>query len=206
MTTIRRHVLQREYAGELLSKPLLEWLNRKRRKADRRRIERLLENLAAVRRFYGEGTLTAAGNDLTATHPAFVGASWPIRGLPADVVSPDFARGLREAREELSRHHMWPDLDYITGTAASSKGSKLNFRWNCGNKPASEAVLQIVLLGQEGLLWRVRQCSRCHRWFFARFKHQNFCRTTCQQEHYKHSPEWREGRRKYMQRYRRKNQ
>jgi hypothetical protein len=205
MAKIRSNMLQREYAGELLAKPLLVWLNRRRRGPDHLRIERLLANLASIRRFYGEGALNAGDDASAAIGPAFEGLTWQIRDLPAAVVSREFARARREARKELSHHRMWPDLDYFTSPTVRSKGSQLMFRWNCGNREASEAVLQIGLLGQERLLWRVRQCVKCRRWFYARFKHQRFCSTPCQQSHYRESPEWRDGRRRYMQRYRRDN-
>lgn len=205
MTKIRSHMLQREYAGEQLSKPLLEWLNRRRRGADHVRIERLLANLAIVIRFYGDGTLTAADNHLATTYPGLVGLTWSLRDLPAAVVSREFDRARREVRKELSRHRMFPDLGFVTNPKSPSKGNKLMFQWNCGNKEESEAVLQIVLLGGEGLLSRVRRCLKCQRWFYARFKHKLFCGTPCQQSYYRESPEWREGRRKYMRRYRRNN-
>jgi hypothetical protein len=205
MTKTRSHILQREYAGEQLSKPLLVWLNRRRRGTDHPRIERLLANLASIRRFYGERAFNAGNDASTTIRPGFEGLTWSVMDLPATVVSREFARARREARKELSHHRMWPDLDYFTSPAVRSKGGQLTFRWNYGNRKASEAVLQIVLLGQERLLWRVRQCDKCGRWFYARFKHGRFCSTPCQQIYYRESPEWREGRRKYMQRYRRDN-
>jgi hypothetical protein len=38
-----------------------------------------------------------------------------------------------------------------------------------------------LLLKQQGLLHRIRQCGRpgCQEWFFARFEHQNFHADTC---------------------------
>jgi len=79
------------------------------------------------------------------------------------------------------------------------------FAWKCAHSAVTRAVLQIMLLGREGLLSRVRRCLKCRRWFFARFRHQNFCGTPCQQKFYRDNPEWREGRRKYMQKYRQLN-
>jgi hypothetical protein len=57
----------------------------------------------------------------------------------------------------------------------------------------SLAALAILLLEMEMSLHRVRQCLYCGVWFYARFKHQRFCRETsknCQWNYY-HTPEWR---------------
>jgi hypothetical protein len=42
----------------------------------------------------------------------------------------------------------------------------------------------------------------CSKWFFARFSHQKFCKTLCQQKHYWQSPEWKNRRRAYIRGYR----
>jgi len=64
-------------------------------------------------------------------------------------------------------------------------------------------VLQMILdFARAGWLNRLRRCLRCHRWLYARFRHQNYCSTKCQQQHYRHSDEWRTKRREYMQWYR----
>ena len=196
MPKLRSHVSQREYAGEHISQPLLDWLNRLKRTAEHQRIERLLMNLSVLRRHHGEG---AWSNSLRAKYPKLRGLTWPV--VPS-MMGREFNRALRAARKELSRHRMWPDVNSFTDPVSESAGSKVDFIWNTENSPASDAVLQIVLLGREGLLWRVRQCPACQRWFYARFRHQNYCTMRCQQGHYKRSPEWREHRRKYMRKYR----
>jgi hypothetical protein len=65
------------------------------------------------------------------------------------------------------------------------------------------ALRMILDLARGGFLSRLRRCSRCHKWLYAKFRHQNFCSTECQQKHYKDSPEWRKKRRDYMRGYRR---
>jgi hypothetical protein len=57
----------------------------------------------------------------------------------------------------------------------------------------SEGLIAFALLSlfYQGRLSRIRQCLHCRTWFYARFKHQRFCRfSNCQWRHY-HSPEWR---------------
>jgi hypothetical protein len=199
MAKLLSHMLHREYAGEQLANTLLNWLNSRKRTVDHQRIVRLLMNLAVLRRAFGEDETARIWN---AGNSKLRGLTWSVRGSSA-MMGREFNRALRGARRELSRHRMWPDIYDITDRANSRARTKVDFIWNAGNSAASEAVLQIVLLGQEGLLWRVRQCLACERWFYARFSHQHYCGTRCQQGHYKRSPEWREHRRKYMQKYRR---
>jgi len=70
------------------------------------------------------------------------------------------------------------------------------------------AILSLLRLLELRLLYRVRACSWCTSWFFAKYKHQKFCRTkgaACQQKHYASSPEFRNERRTYMREYRRKH-
>jgi hypothetical protein len=60
-----------------------------------------------------------------------------------------------------------------------------------------DAVLRIMDLARDGLLGRIRRCD-CKDWFFARFSHQKFCCTRCQQNYYRSSEEYRANRRIYM--------
>lgn len=60
-----------------------------------------------------------------------------------------------------------------------------------------DAIIQIIDLAREGLLSRIRRCP-CRGWFFAKFSHQRFCCTRCQQAYFRSSPEYREKRKKYM--------
>jgi len=65
------------------------------------------------------------------------------------------------------------------------------------------SALQFILdLARAGQLGRVRQCSCCGKWLYAKFRHQNYCSTKCQQDDYRNSDEWRTRRRLYMREYR----
>jgi hypothetical protein len=70
---------------------------------------------------------------------------------------------------------------------------------------ASEALELILKLTQVGDLNRLRRCLQCHNWLFARFRHQTFCSTKCQQKNYTQSDAWKAHRRSYMRRYYHKN-
>lgn len=64
-------------------------------------------------------------------------------------------------------------------------------------------ALQALLdLSRAGYVSRLRRCSRCGKWFYAKVGHQAFCSTTCQQMLYAHSEEWKAKRRVYMRKYR----
>lgn len=67
----------------------------------------------------------------------------------------------------------------------------------------AQAVVCLLNLAELGLVDRIRQCGWCTTWFYARFKHQRFCKTECQQSAYAKTPDWREHRRNYMRKYRR---
>jgi|ERR1700687_5183114 len=57
----------------------------------------------------------------------------------------------------------------------------------------ARAAIGALLLAENGLIDRIKQCLHCQTWFYARFKHQQFCRDPikkCQWNHY-HTPEWR---------------
>jgi hypothetical protein len=69
----------------------------------------------------------------------------------------------------------------------------------------SEAVELILKLTDIGELTRLRHCSHCTQWLYAKFRHQTFCSMKCQQKHYTQTDEWKARRRAYMRNYYRKN-
>jgi ribosomal protein S27AE len=64
-----------------------------------------------------------------------------------------------------------------------------------------EALLRVLRISQEGVLDRVKKCPRCGNWFFARFKHQRFCKRECQQKHFRESPAWKAHRNQWARNY-----
>ena len=59
--------------------------------------------------------------------------------------------------------------------------------------PKAQAAVALLVLNSNDLVGRIRQCLHCRMWFYARFRHQQFCNDSakkCQWNHY-HSPEWR---------------
>ena len=70
---------------------------------------------------------------------------------------------------------------------------------------ASEALELILKLTQVGDLSRLRRCTQCKEWLFARFRHQAFCSTKCQQKNYTQSEAWKAHRAAYMRNYYKRN-
>lgn len=93
--------------------------------------------------------------------------------------------------------------EYLVDEALSGLRKHFKNRWALGIhkdglivKPTTleaRAAMAALWLAENGRIDRVRQCLHCRAWFFARFKHQVFCRDRkkmCQWNHY-HTPEWR---------------
>lgn len=64
------------------------------------------------------------------------------------------------------------------------------------------ALRMILDFARAGSLNRLRRCLHCRKWLYAKFRHQDYCSTKCQQKHYAKSLEWKAKRRDYMRRYR----
>ena len=70
------------------------------------------------------------------------------------------------------------------------------------NKLMEGQYLEMILnLARSGQIRRLRRCSNCGKWLYARFRHQEFCSTKCQQKHYTQTEEWKAHRREYMRDY-----
>jgi hypothetical protein len=53
-------------------------------------------------------------------------------------------------------------------------------------------------LARAGQLSRLRRCSRCRNWLYAKFRHQLFCSLKCQQKRYTETEAFKAHRRQYM--------
>ena len=172
----------RTYTGETDANALIKWLNQKPR--GYRRIEQLLVELAHL----GESLDALAAPDLQSRR----------RRSDPEVLK-KFERSTRRVQRILNRYRFRPNV-----MGGGGPQSICAFIWS-GNRPGWEAVLRITKLGERRLLWRVRRCRQCDKWFYARLRHKTSCSVRCQQAHYKSSAEWREHRREYMQGYRESN-
>ena len=113
---------------------------------------------------------------------------------------------------ELSRYRFSPRAEVVMG--GGGKGPSVWAAWWKGDDSKREVGLRmtgpealelLLKLTQTGDLTRLRRCGQCYKWLFARFRHQTFCSTQCQQKNYTQSDAWKAHRRAYMHRYYQKN-
>ena len=113
---------------------------------------------------------------------------------------------------ELRRYRFTPRAEVAMG--GGGKGPSVWAAWWKGDgsrsekglrMTASDALVLILKLTQVGDLTRLRRCSQCQKWLFARFRHQAFCSTKCQQKNYTQSDKWKAKRRAYMRDYYQRN-
>lgn len=111
----------------------------------------------------------------------------------------------------LARYRLFPQFSARSGSGTASGPliytrwlSRRVHEWDEVDETLTEgdAIRSMVTLAKEGRIQRVRQCLQCGKWFYARFGHQAYCATKCQQKRYKSDPKWKERRRKYMREYR----
>jgi len=115
---------------------------------------------------------------------------------------------------ELSEYRVTPHAAVVIGGGGSKGPSVWATYWkdDSGLKSkeplrmtATQALEWILKIAQDGGLTRLRRCAHCQKWLFARFRHQNFCSTECQQKNYTQSDAWKAHRRAYMRHYYQKN-
>jgi len=116
-------------------------------------------------------------------------------------------------KKELSKYRFRPRAAVVMG--GGGKGPSQWSVWWRGDSDGTseehvgmrvtEALEMILRLTQIGELTRLRRCNECQKWLFARFRHQAFCSTKCQQRNYTQSDAWKAHRRAYMRGYYQRN-
>ena len=137
------------------------------------------------------------------------GIVWPAMSL--ERTDPEKFKLLCEIQDknyalskDLAKIKFVPNADVVVGGGGGPSEWSASWRWS--NKKSEEHLrlhageaLQIILkLTQIGYLTRLRHCAYCHKWLYARFRHQVFCSTKCQQGHYTKSEQFKAHRRRYM--------
>jgi len=187
-----------------LLRDLIEFLNQAKTRRGKRIVmivEKMLELEAMTRPIKPEEPMFGAAVEWERTAPEKYQLHWEI----------EVRRVLLE--RELSRYRFTPRAEVVMGGggkgpsvwAASWKGDAPSGRERHLRMTASEALVLILKLTQSGDLTRIRRCSQCQKWLFARSRHQTFCSTKCQQKSYTQSDAWKAHRRAYMRRYYRQN-
>ena len=176
----------RTYTGEEECRPLVEWLNRHGQTPAGLRIQAWLSFLHV----------------LSEAEPSVAGAVG-TRDLKEVIAA--LAKGQGSRAESLRRLLKDPGLP--------KNRLRVKVKFECvgetrrvvpviaADTVEGEAQLTALRISQKGVLDRVKKCPRCGTWFFARFQHQRFCKTKCQQKHYRDSDAWKAKRRVWMRDY-----
>src|SRR5664279_4662692 len=185
MTNVRRYRLdkKRRYAGEEAGRELVDYLNSQGQ--DRQQVIDLLNDATTL----VESLLPFSGRD-------------PEKSLIEIKRSPALYKKIMKARDRLDLEHLaryrvqyWIEpKKFISGERVSEA--------ICHPMPAIayqiDAVLELI---RQDKLLSVRQCQECHRWYFARFSHQEFCTGTCRAKFQTTTEAFKERRREYMRGY-----
>ena len=170
------HVHARNYWGELDAKLVIKWLNSK-------------------------------------TKPAHDSIEMLVQ-LNAQLTEPDLAQdllsGTNAAQKINSEVHKLVSRSKLAVApslhAATAQGWEIT--WGIvGNMPPDKglAFINLLHLAEKGVLASVKRCAwrECRCWFFARFLHQEFCSTRCQQRAAHSTQTWKDMRKRYMKDLRR---
>ncbi len=180
----------RTYTGEEECRPLVEWLNRNGQTPAGLRIQAWLSFLHIL----SEAAPSLGG----------AGGTLDLKGLIAAV-----AKGQGGSRAESLRRLLKdpgiPKVRLRVKVKFEGVGeTRRVVPFVAADTVEGETLLIALRVSQKGVLDRVRKCPWCGKWFFARFQHQCFCQTKCQQEHFRDSDAWKEHRREWMRDYYRK--
>jgi hypothetical protein len=190
--TSKRHIAVhavREYAGESLAKPLIDFLNSPRPRKKKARIERLLE----------------AASELTDRLAAEFKRMERTR-LPNIAKAAAAMDSCAEINSILAQYRLTPTLFPSERTRWGLDGweiiwdSPYKGRVHGVNTREALALQRLLELAREGWLPKVRRCRNvnCNFWFYARFEHQRYHSTPCQTS----DPEWKKQRSDYMKKLR----
>ena len=108
---------------------------------------------------------------------------------------------LNELNRDLSRYLFRPLMSPTYD--ATWHPTRWLLTWYSG-RPGREPIgkfgpLDMIFdLARAGQLSRLRRCSHCRNWLYAKFRHQSFCSLKCQQNHYRETEAFKAHRRQYM--------
>ena len=208
------------FSGEKQAGELIEWLNSKR--PGRNVLVRLLDDIQSITRpsaraaqkeqqdrREGEGYLATVedGGKLITGHVARLGVG---KHPPVTIDIPRVGKrqiSLTDDRLAIEQNKTLMRINAVLSRfkRCAQLAFQVDDRWMVTSSftggDVALAVHSMMELAEEGLLHRVRRCRACKRWFFARFRHQDFCSQACQQKHYRSSDEWKAHRREYMRKH-----
>jgi hypothetical protein len=112
------------------------------------------------------------------------------------VMRPDEAifRRVQEINRQLCRYKSSPSIE-LDGNWWSLE------HWPDHDPPQWWVVESALELARDGQISRIRRCSDCQSWYFARFAHQRFCTARCRERAFRSSEEWKKHRREKARDY-----
>jgi hypothetical protein len=207
MTKYTRNMLRRErrrYPGENHAYLLVCWLNQVHDEP-RARVTTLIETgkeLSGLR-FLDEfpvASINPFGSGVAGTKAAFANSA-RVEKL------------VRTLNRTLAKFKMFPRYRWALGSVwrvswvHMANSHQLYIRVYGGGSSdwipfgEGDAVSSVLRLAERGRLNRLRKCA-CGNWFYARFSHQRFCATPCQQKDFRRTDQFRAHRRAYMRTHR----
>jgi len=177
--------ITRIFAGEERGAKLCVWLNKNTESSSGKRIVRLIKDIRKGFPVWGYSDYERMRE-----------GTFPAR------IIPDF-KAIKSVNTELARHKMWPAVIGQGAGPAKTRNykpltfNKLIWEWKYGKNPTTWAVHDLVRLGEQGLFDRIRECKKCGKWFFARFRNQLFNSQKCQVAYYKGTENFKTRHREY---------
>lgn len=177
-----------KFAGQQEGAELAQWLNNKELPRIGATDKELRNELGAEGRT--RKRISQLIQDLTKSAETFI-----REGGPDTALNERIDRQLSRYTLKVKTVHVQDEGKYKTFAEP-----KWLFGWySDSGARVAEMIFLIVRLGERGLLGRVRKCSRCEKWLYAKFNHQRFCGKKCQLAHYQNSEEWKKRRRERYQ-------
>jgi hypothetical protein len=194
---------KRTFAGEDLARHLVEWLNANAGSEACRRIVDLIGNFYAVAK-----GMQPMGEvyDVPVEKGRFI-IRGPLPGAAEQTKSWIELAG--KLNRKLARYSVYAQFTYARVEQHWIflwRSAKRKYAYvrpvDSARLSETEAALKVVDLARYGYVTRVRQCKCGKGWFFAKFKHQIFCSTKCQQTYFRTNAQFKAQRQVYMRNYR----
>jgi hypothetical protein len=184
MTAKRRLQRERLAQGASVGRRLMDWLNapsaalaRNRATEDHRRITRLLDNLILLG---GMGQFDLGGWEGALDSAAREHA---ISKNELD----RYRQAIKDIRKTLSLYQ----FHLVVESLDPGRKGDVKFAWYTGRRDGPRVMLALMWLAERELLWRVRRCDKCRRWFYARRKDSRFDTLACRLAWHQSTPETR---------------
>ena len=189
---------------------LVQYLNEAEAERESKRIIRILEEMLELEKIEPpvwsesiDGPMMVMKGGMSVPNPLFRKVAPEKYKLQLEI-----EKRISVLNRELARHRFlpfafphWGGRWLLIWQIQSRARKKVRLHRGVMELDDGRALQMILDLARAGYLNRLRRCSHCRRWLYAKFRHQHFCSTKCQQKHYTQSEEWKAHRREYMRHY-----